>query len=427
MSKETTNEARDLKSNSHYSTACGECDVLIFAQTIEAGEHIRCPRCDHHISALGDEPVQGPIATSIAALFMMFASLSFPYLSFSASGNTASMTFSETIRTLLSFGYDQLALLLFITLVVLPIGFLVIVLYLHTCLLLGVKGVAVGMMLKIVRESKPWLMVDVFLIGVLVALVKVMGMADVEFGLSFWAFCLFTGLFIKTMILFDSHWLWHQFYGECRIYHLPNAQTADEADLVLCHKCGQLNPKENARCDRCLGDISVRFKDSLQRVWALLFASVVLYIPANVLPIMDTSLLGVRDPSTILGGVVLLWQLESYPVAIVIFVASVCVPIAKMLAMAWLAYSVHYVDDYNPHKQIKLYRITEFIGRWSMIDVFVVAILAALIHIDGLVAVYPGPAAVSFAAVVIMTMVAASSFDPRLIWDKTSNRKDVVA
>jgi paraquat-inducible protein A len=155
----------------------------------------------------------------------------------------------------------------------------------------------------------------------------------------------------------------------------------------------------------------------MQRTWALLLTAAVLYIPANVLPIMQTELFGQVSDSTILGGVAVLWEHGSYPVALVILIASVFVPLAKLFTLVWLSFSVSRRHQTRPRERTVLYRLTELVGRWSMVDVFVVAILVALIQLGGLMSIHPGPAALAFAGVVIVTMFAAMSFDPRLIWD----------
>ncbi|WP_292771082.1 paraquat-inducible protein A, partial [Methylophaga sp. UBA5113] len=156
---------------------------------------------------------------------------------------------------------------------------------------------------------------------------------------------------------------------------------------------------------------------SLQRTWALLAAAIVMYIPANVYPIMTTTLLGQSNPSTIIGGVIELSQKGSWPIAAVIFFASIVVPVGKILALIWLSIVVQKSSELMANTRTKLYRITEFIGRWSMVDLFVVAILVALIRAGNLMSITPGPAALAFGAVVILTMLAAMTFDPRLIWD----------
>ena len=194
--------------------------------------------------------------------------------------------------------------------------------------------------------------------------------------------------------------------------------TAAERGLASCHLCLKLASKDLHHCPRCGSALHLRKSASLQRTLALLITAVVLYLPANILPIMVTDQLGNSTESTILGGVVLLIQLDSIPIAVVIFIASVMVPLGKMLVMFYLCWSVSYGPPVNERQRTVLYRITEFIGKWSMLDVFVVAILVALIHLGGLLVIRPGGAALAFAGVVMVTMVAAESFDPRLMWDR---------
>ncbi len=194
--------------------------------------------------------------------------------------------------------------------------------------------------------------------------------------------------------------------------------SAAASGLASCHVCYKLAPEREHRCPRCGTTLHLRVPDSIQRTVALLITAVVLYIPANVLPIMTTDQLGRSTESTIIGGVVLLMQMGSYPVAIVIFIASVIVPVGKLFALSWLCWSVARRHRTSHRQRTMLYRLTEFIGRWSMTDVFVVTILVALIHLGGLLRITPGPAAVAFGGVVIVTILAAKSFDPRLIWDQ---------
>jgi len=143
---------------------------------------------------------------------------------------------------------------------------------------------------------------------------------------------------------------------------------------------------------------------------------VVLYIPANILPIMRTRFLGEETGNTILGGVLVLWEHGSYPIAAVIFIASIVVPLGKMIVLGYLCLSVQFHSSYSPVQRTRLYRVTEIVGRWSMVDVFVVAILVALIQLGNVMSIYPGMAALAFAVMVITTMIAAIAFDPRLLW-----------
>ena len=166
----------------------------------------------------------------------------------------------------------------------------------------------------------------------------------------------------------------------------------------------------------------LRKNDSIQRTLALLVTACLLYIPANLYPIMYTDQLGTTEASTILGGVVLLINLGSVPVAVVIFIFSVMVPSGKLMAMFYLVWTVERHSPLDARQRSIMYRITEFIGKWSMVDVFVVSILVALVHLSGVLVIRPGVAAICFAGVVIVTIVAAASFDSRLIWDSMEER-----
>lgn len=150
---------------------------------------------------------------------------------------------------------------------------------------------------------------------------------------------------------------------------------------------------------------------------ALLITSLILYIPANLLPIMYTNYLGAKVANTIVGGVLTLWSQGSYPIAIIIFVASVFVPVGKILALGWLCYTVKYNKVRSHQRSHELFRLTEFIGKWSMVDIFVVTVLVALIQMGNFMSILPGEAAIAFGALVITTMLAAFAFDSRLIWE----------
>lgn len=195
-------------------------------------------------------------------------------------------------------------------------------------------------------------------------------------------------------------------------------ETAASRGFATCHVCLKLNEDPTHRCTLCGAALHVRQPDSMQRTIALTVTAAVLYIPANVLPIMTTDQLGVAMDSTILGGVLVLLHHGDYPIAFVIFAASVMVPIGKLIALSWLCWSIAKPKAGAHIARTKLYRAMEFIGKWSMTDVFVVAILVALIHLGGLLRITPGPAALAFGVMVIVTMLAAESFDPRLIWDQ---------
>ncbi len=193
--------------------------------------------------------------------------------------------------------------------------------------------------------------------------------------------------------------------------------TARAAGLVACRGCGRVHPGTATVCLRCGAALASRDTASLQRVWAWMIAAMIAYVPANLYPMLETTNLGRTTANTLVGGVVELFAYGSYGVAAIVFVASIVIPLGKFVAITYLAIKVARPDGSSVHQRHRLFEVVEFIGRWSMIDVFVVAILSSLVQLGSAASVQPGIAAVSFALSVAFTMLAAQSFDPRLIWD----------
>jgi len=205
------------------------------------------------------------------------------------------------------------------------------------------------------------------------------------------------------------------------------AATALSAACASCHACGFLSRLPHgrghgARCPRCGEALHARKPQSLQRTWALVVAAVICYVPANVFYIMTITSMGKPEPSTILSGVIYLLHHGMWPLALIVFVASVFVPLLKLVILVFLLTSVHRRSRWRPVERTRLYRLTEAIGRWSMVDIYVVTILVALVKLGNLATIEAGAGAVFFGGVVVLTMLAAESFDPRLIWDRCEAR-----
>ncbi|NKF23663.1 paraquat-inducible protein A [Solimonas marina] len=199
-------------------------------------------------------------------------------------------------------------------------------------------------------------------------------------------------------------------------------RTATEMGLLPCEACGMVCREtayiEHPCCPRCDAPLHHRKFDSLRRSWAFLIAAAVLYIPANTLPIMRTKTLIYDLNSTIIGGIRVLWEDGSWDLALIVFVASICVPILKIVTLTILLISARRRSRWARRGRARLYRILEFVGQWSMLDVFVVALLVSLVDFGKVAEVHAGPGAIAFGAVVVLTMLASMSFDPRLIWDE---------
>jgi len=204
--------------------------------------------------------------------------------------------------------------------------------------------------------------------------------------------------------------------------------SAAARGLVACSECA-LVARPVARgapghCPRCGQKLAFRREDAIQRTWALLVAAAILYVPANVLPVLTTTTITSTSSDTIMSGVILLYDTGSWPLALIVLIASIVIPIGKIVALAYVTITVQRGATTGDRERTRLYRIVEFIGRWSMLDVFVDTFVVALVQLSPLMSVAPGPGVVYFMSVVVLTMFAAQSFDPRLIWDRTARRAD---
>jgi paraquat-inducible protein A len=200
--------------------------------------------------------------------------------------------------------------------------------------------------------------------------------------------------------------------------------SAASLGLAGCHDCGLVSrlTGTGVACPRCGAKLHLRKPDSLARTWALVIASCILYVPANVLPIMETSSLFGAQRDTILSGIVFLLHSGSWDLALIVFVASIVVPLSKLAALTYLLLSVHRRSRWQPLQRTRMYRVVEFVGKWSMLDIYVVALLATVVKFKSLADISAAPGAVAFGAVVVLTMFAAHSFDPRLVWDAAEGR-----
>jgi len=205
------------------------------------------------------------------------------------------------------------------------------------------------------------------------------------------------------------------------------AMSAFEAGLLSCTTCNLLSrpadPANPGYCPRCGAHLVWRRHHSIQYTWALIIAATIFYIPANLLPVLTTTALGSTESDTIMGGVIFLYTSGSWPLALIVLVASVMIPLGKLIALAYLLIQVQRRRVRNRHDSARMYRVVEFIGRWSMLDVFVDAFVVALVQLQPLMSVEPGPGVVFFMAVVVLTMLAAQTFDPRLLWDTPLERQ----
>ena len=365
-------------------TNCHECDLAVSLGPLEEGVKAACPRCGYVITRIHRNALDRMAIYSLTAICALFFSTLFPFVSLSASGQKHTLTLPQSITVLFERGDWLLGLITLLIVFILPLIFFISLNLLISGIRSQKESPLVAKYLKVIETFKFWNMSEIYFLGVLVSIIKVISLAEVAFGPAFWFFAIFSVAQIATLLYFDS-------------YQIALSISA------LTKKKGMSTQRPGA--------------NALQVATAYLIVGIILYIPANIMPIMLVTTLGSTEPSTIIGGVVSLWEHGSYPIAIIIFVASVIVPLGKFLILIGLLLSEYFGFFNNPDTKIVAYRITEFVGRWSMVDVFVVAFLAALVQFGNMMSIHPGPAILAFAGMVIATMLSASNFEPKLFWD----------
>ncbi|EGP42652.1 paraquat-inducible protein A [Achromobacter insuavis AXX-A] len=362
------------------------------------------------------------LALAIAALIIFGVANAYPVASMSVQGMVQQASLLDAIGITWRQEHYAVAVMTGLAGFVLPLVQLAVLLWVLGPLSRGVEPAAFRGAMRLLGLLRPWCMVPVFLLGVLVAVVKLAGMAAVSPGIGLIAFGILT-IFLTMLGRLTPHVLWRYAESEGVVpVHVPEAGP----DVVLtgCHVCGQVQAVPRAgdaeaehHCVRCHAVVHYRKPDHLARTWALLLAAVVFYIPANVLPVMKVSSVLGDSAHTILGGVVELWDMGSWDIALIVFIASVAVPLTKLLALILLLLTEQWRSTTNLRPRTRLYQMVEFIGQWSMLDVFVVILLAALADFQGLMEISAGAGAAAFGVVVVLTMLSAMSFDLRRSWD----------
>ncbi|SAL44138.1 paraquat-inducible protein A [Caballeronia humi] len=415
--------------------ACHECDLLQRETVLPGGGTARCTRCGAELYRNRPDSLNRSLALTLAAIVLFGIANAFPIVGLSVNGDIVQTTLFGSVRILYRDGMWPLAGLVLFTTLLMPLLQLVTIAYLLLPLRLGRPPQRPDVAFRFLQWAGSWGMTEVLILGVLVALVKLAHIAGVVPGIALWAFGALMLLLAAISAAFDPREFWERIAtltsGATPRAYAPHvsaaAHTAARAGLFTCHDCGLLSKAaphaHDARCPRCGAELHFRKPESLARTWAFLVAAIILYIPANTLPMMDTSSLFGAQKDTILSGVVYLWTSGSWPLAVVVFIASIAVPMLKILALIFLVVSAQARSGWQPTQRTRIYRVVEFVGRWSMLDIYVVTLLVALVQFNALATIHAGPAAIAFGAVVVLTMFAAMSFDPRLIWDAAEKNR----
>jgi len=402
---------------------CHECDLAHEVQALPNGHKAHCQRCGAHLYHAETDDVDVPLAWAFGGLVLFFVANYFPFMTFKMEGREQVNNLVSGAIEFWNAGYWELASLVFFVSTLLPLLSLLLLVYLLLPLKFEKASWKGPLALRVILALRPWAMMEVYMLGVLVAIVKLTDFADIVLGYGFYAFIILIFAVTFANVSLKPDVLWARVGANID----ERSSGTVPGDLASCHGCAHVVPlvdahRHGSSCPRCNAALHHRKPNSLSRAWALLIAAMVLYIPANVFPIMTVISFGQGTPDTIMSGVVHLMEFGQVPIALLVFFASVFVPMLKIMILTFLLISVQFGFSWRPRERTVAYRITELIGRWSMIDIFMISILVALVKLDAIATIEAGPGAVAFAAVVVLTMLSAMAFDPRLIWDRAEEQ-----
>ncbi len=364
--------------------SCHHCGVAYQRAQLNQGEWATCVRCDSVLETYALFPASAWLAVLIATVISFTLANTYPVATLVVQGAGQAASFIDAVVITWQSGYPEVAALTFAVGFLLPAFHLGLLIWVFGALAFGRMPLYFETAIHLIDRLKPWCMVPVFLMGVLVSIVKLVSLASLIPGIGLFA-TIASAMLITALSRLTS--------SKIRTMAFDLGLPARSAPLA--------KPPSPAL---------------IMHTWALWLAAVILYVPANLLPIMRISSLGSESAHTILGGVIELWHMGSWDIALVVFIASVAVPLFKLIALALLIVMTQQRTGLKLKERTHLYGMVEFIGQWSMLDVFVVILLSALGRFGSLLTIEPGGGAAAFGGVVVLTMVAAMGFDPRLAW-----------
>ncbi|MGE9549959.1 membrane integrity lipid transport subunit YebS [Erwinia amylovora] len=386
---------------------CPQCDTLFSLPDVKSNQSAHCPRCNARILNGRDWSMTRLTAMAVTMLMLMPFAFSESLLTIRLLGTNIRASLLEGILQMAQQGDVITASMVAFCTIGAPATLVSSIAYLYFGNKLGMNLRPVLLMLDRLKE---WVMLDIYLIAIAVASIKVQDYADITPGPGLIAFISLAILSLVTLIHMNVEQLWHRFYPQPHLNVTP-----DQLQVCLsCHHTGL--PDDRGRCPRCHTPLHFRRRFSLQKSWAALIASVVLLIPANLLPISIIYLNGAKQQDTILSGIMSLAS-GNIPVAAVVFIASILVPFTKVIVLFTLLISIHFKCEQGLKTRVRLLRVVTWVGRWSMLDLFVISLTMSLVNRDQLLAFTMGPAAFYFGSSVILTILAVEWLDSRLLWD----------
>ncbi len=394
---------------------CQDCGLFQEVAPLAPGQAAHCRRCNATLRRSHRNSLNRALWCSIAALLLLLLGVPLPYLDLRSVGRTYQATLFTGPSQLDSHGMWEIALVVLITLVAVPMVQLLLTLTVLLGLRMPHPWKVLPRLFGWVETLRPWSMIEVFLLGSFVAYTRLQAIADVEIGPALIALGGVMLCMVAADVELDHEDVWEQMEARGLAAHLP---PQPHYPLIGCDCCRLvLHARPRSHCPRCRTRLRVRKPYSTMRTWALVGAAIALYVPANIYPVMTVIRFGRGEPNTLISGVIELIQAQMWPLALLVFLASITVPLLKLVALLTMLIMTAEGSATRLRDRTRLYRFVDGIGRWSMIDVFMLTVLVGVVRMGFIATVLPGLGALAFAFVVIITMFAASGFDPRLMWD----------
>ena len=390
--------------------ACPDCALEQLLPLSRHGHEADCAACGRTLAGPATGRIGPPLAFAAAALVLLLPATILPLFQVATFGAHREGWLPDSAGALWRDGFPSLGVLVALFSIAVPVIFLGLVIWVLGSLYLG-RGQRVGPLFRWVRHLRPWVMIEVYLVGGFVAYSRLKVVANVDVGIGGWCLLGSALLLLIALTQLDERTIWEALRPQ-------RPQRGGEATLG-CIVCDLIMPAsaEGQHCPRCRALLHWRKPQAIKRTAALVAAGYLLYIPANTLPVLTTVRFGREEHNTILSGVRELIDNDLWPLAVIVFAASIVLPLVKLLGLSWMLLATRSRSGWLLVSRTRLLRIIDRIGRWSNIDIFSVSVLVAVLQFGSLTAVHAGAGLVAFAAVVIITMFAAMVFDSRLMWD----------
>ena len=398
---------------------CSGCGLLQMVPALAPSMSAQCVRCPTILRRTSSHRIDHIIALTLAAFVLLVVMCTTTLMSVETAGIERTANLFSGPWELVRRDMGPLALVIVFVTVLAPLGRLAAMLYVLIRLHERRSARHLRRVFALAERLRPWSMIEVFVFGVFVAYVKLGDLVTIGLMIGVYALLALTFVLVWMDSALDREAVWERLYRS----DLRGGHDGAE-DAVGCETCGLVSVPEpyDPRCPRCDSVLRERKPDSVARTWALVIAAALFYLPAIYFPVLSVVQLGAGQPSTILGGVEELVTAGQYPLALLVFFASIAVPVLKLVGLSVMLVTIQTGRTGWLRDRVRLYHIVRFIGRWSMIDIFMESLLGALVAFGSVITIEPGGGALAFCAVVILTMFAAETFDPRLMWDAAAQR-----